>query len=52
MAQLLIKAGGGVSPKSRELFQQLGTRAAGIGWGYGDVLRNQVSQLETELAGE
>lgn len=52
MAQLLMGAGAGLYPKFRERVQRLATRAEGIGWGYGDALRDQVYQLENELVGD
>lgn len=52
MAQLLMGAGAGHYSKFRERVQRLATRADGIGWGYGDALRDQVYQLESELAGD
>jgi hypothetical protein len=52
MAQLLMSAGRPLYPKFRERIQRLATRADGIGWGYGDALRDRVYQLENELAGE
>ena len=52
MAQLLMGAGAELYPKFRERVQRLATRAEGIGWGYGDALRDQVYQLENELAGD
>ncbi|HTV42306.1 MAG TPA: hypothetical protein VMF08_17175 [Candidatus Sulfotelmatobacter sp.] len=52
MAQLLMKEGSERYPKFRERVQRLATRADGIGWGYGDALRGQVYELESELTGE
>jgi hypothetical protein len=52
MAQLLLREGKELYPRFRERVQRLATRADGIGWGYGDVLRDQVYQLENELGGE
>jgi hypothetical protein len=52
MAQLLMVEGRELYPKFREQVQRLATRADGIGWGYGDALRDQVYQLENELTGE
>ena len=52
MAQLLMVEGRELYPKFRERVQRLATRADGIGWGYGDALRDHVWQLENELAGD
>jgi hypothetical protein len=52
MTQLLRKDGPALYPQFRERIQRLGAHANHIGWGYGDYLRDQVSLLETELAGE
>ncbi|MGH7988797.1 MAG: hypothetical protein ACREDS_01190 [Limisphaerales bacterium] len=52
MAQLLMTEGREFYPKFRERVRRLATRADGIGWGYGDVLRDQVYQLENEMVGE
>ncbi|HEV2438179.1 MAG TPA: hypothetical protein VG077_19475 [Verrucomicrobiae bacterium] len=52
MAQLLMAEGREFYPKFRERAQRLATRADGIGWGYGDALRDQVYQLENELASD
>jgi hypothetical protein len=52
LAQLLMSEGKELYPKFRARVQQLAARANGIGWGYGDALRDQVHQLENELAGE
>jgi hypothetical protein len=52
MAQLLMREGSELYPQFRERLQRLATHADGIGWGYGDALRDQVYQLENELAGE
>jgi hypothetical protein len=52
MAQLLMREGTELYPRSRERIRRLATLADGIGWGYGDAVRDQVYQLENELAGE
>jgi hypothetical protein len=52
MTQLLRKEDPALYPQFRERIQLLAVHAGHIGWGYGDYLRNQVSLLETELAGE
>jgi hypothetical protein len=52
MAQLLMREGKELYPRFRERIQRLATLADGIGWGYGDAVRDQVFQLENELAGE
>jgi hypothetical protein len=52
MAQLLLRDGTELYPRFRERVQRLATHADGIGWGYGDALRDQVYHLENELAGE
>jgi hypothetical protein len=52
MAQLLMREGSELCPRFRERVQRLATHADGIGRGYGDALRDQVYQLENELAGE
>ena len=52
MAQLLLREGSEFYPRFRKRVQRLATRADGIGWGYGDALRDQVYQLESELGGE
>jgi hypothetical protein len=52
MAELLMAEGRELYPKFRERVQRLAARAAGIGWGYGDALQDQVYQLENDLAGE
>jgi len=46
MAQLLLREGGELYPQFRERVQRLATHADGIGWGYGDALRDHVYQLE------
>ncbi len=46
MAQLLMREGKALYPRFRERVQRLAIRADGIGWGYGDALRDQVYQLE------
>lgn len=51
MAQLLMQQGREIYPQFRERVQSLTTHADHIGWGYGDFLRDQVSQLENTLAG-
>jgi hypothetical protein len=52
MAQLLMREGTELYPRFRERIRRLATLADGIGWGYGDAVRDQVYQLENELAGE
>ncbi len=52
MAQLLMREGSELYPQFRERVQRLTAHADGIGWGYGDALRDQVYQLENELADE
>ncbi len=52
MAQLLMREGSELYSQFRERVQHLTAHADGIGWGYGDALRDQVYQLENELAGE
>lgn len=52
MAQLLMREGKELYPRFRERVQRLTTFAENIGWGYGDAVRDQVYQLENELAGE
>ncbi len=52
VAQLLVREGKELYPRFRERVQRLATRADGIGWGYGDALRDQMYQLENELVGE
>ncbi|MGD0253512.1 MAG: hypothetical protein ABSC01_12550 [Verrucomicrobiota bacterium] len=52
MAQLLMREGSEFYPRFRERVQRLATLVDGIGWGYGDAVRDQVYQLENELAGE
>ena len=52
MAQLLMREGREWYPRFRERVQRLTTLANNIGWGYGDAVRDQVYQLENELAGE
>jgi uncharacterized protein YicC (UPF0701 family) len=52
MAQLLTREGKELYPRFRERVQRLATLVDGIGWGYGDAVRDQVYQLENELADE
>nr|HQI77550.1 hypothetical protein [Candidatus Latescibacterota bacterium] len=52
MSQLLLREGSELYPQFRERVQRLRTHADGIGWGYGDALRDHVYQLENVLAGE
>jgi hypothetical protein len=52
MAQLLMPEGKELYPRFRERIRRLATLVDGIGWGYGDAVRDQVYQLENELAGE
>jgi hypothetical protein len=52
MAQLLMREGTELYPRFRERIRRLATLVDGIGWGYGDAVRDQVYQLENELAGE
>jgi hypothetical protein len=52
MAQQLMHDGTELYPRFRERIRRLATLADGIGWGYGDAVRDQVYQLENELAGE
>ena len=52
MAQLLMREGTELYPRFRERIRRLATLADGIGWGYSDAVRDQVYQLENELAGE
>ena len=52
MAQLLMREGKELYPRFRERIRRLAILVDGIGWGYGDAVRDQVFQLENELAGE
>ena len=52
MAQLLTREGKELYLRFRERVQRLATLVDGIGWGYGDAVRDQVYQLENELADE
>lgn len=52
MAQLLMREGKELYSRFRERIRRLATLVDGIGWGYGDAVRDQVYQLENELAGE
>ena len=52
MAQLLMREGTELYPRFRERIRRLATLADGIGWGYGDAVRDQVYQLESELTDE
>ena len=52
MAQLLMCDGPELYPRFRERIRWLATLVDGIGWGYGDAVRDQVYQLENELTGE
>jgi len=52
MSLLLLREGSELYPQFRKRIQHLNTHADHIGWGYGDALRDQVFQLENELADE
>ena len=52
LVQLLVGEGRDFYPGFRERLQRLATRGDGIGWGYGDALRGQVSYLEDEMTGD
>ncbi len=52
MVKLLLKEGAELYPRFRERILDVETKANHIGWGYGDYLQEQVSLLETELAGD
>ena len=49
MARLLLRESPESYPRFRERIQRLATLADGIGWGYGDALRDQVFILEEKL---
>ncbi len=52
MTQLLMREGTELYPRFGERIRRLATLVDGIGWGYGDAVRDQVYQLENELANE
>jgi hypothetical protein len=49
MVRLLLRESPESYPRFRERIQRLTTLADGIGWGYGDAVRDQVFILEEEL---
>lgn len=49
MVRLLLRQSPESYPRFRERIQRLATHADGIGWGYGDALRDQVFNLEEKL---
>jgi len=49
MVGLLLRASPESYPRFRERIQRLATLADGIGWGYGDDVRDQVFILEEQL---
>jgi hypothetical protein len=49
MVRLLLRESPESYPRFRERIQRLSTLADGIGWGYGDAVRDQVLKLEGEL---
>ena len=52
MVTLLLGEGSELYPQFCERIRHLTTHADGIGWGYGDALRDQVYLLESELAAQ
>lgn len=49
MVRLLLRESQELYPRFRERIQRLATLADGIGWGYGDAVRDQVFTLEEKL---
>ncbi len=49
MVRLLLRESPELYPRFRERIQRLATLADGIGWGYGDAVRDQVFTLEEKL---
>ena len=49
MVRLLLRESPESYPRFRERIQRLATLADGIGWGYGDAVRDQVFILEEQL---
>jgi len=50
MAVLLRGEGRELYPKFHDRLARVEQLASGIGWGYGDYVREQVAMLENELA--
>ncbi len=49
IVSLLLRESAESYPRFRERIQRLATLARGIGWGYGDTVRDRVFVLEGEL---